>query len=320
MARESYAELDHWRRYEPHLPEELHLSSGAEPAEEWWPWREMEVHIDRLARPEAPAKVLLLHGGGGNGRLLSFYGAALWRAGYEALSPDLPGFGITRVPRKRVLDYRTWLDCVSGLVEAETESDPRPLVLLGASMGGMLAYESAARTRRVAGVAATCLLDPTQPEVRQAVARNRFLGGPGMTAMSALRPLTDPLPVPMRLVSRTSGLANDPELLRVCRADRLAAGNWMPARFLRTFMEHEPQPSPEAFDACPLLLVHPGEDRWTDISLSLRVFDRLTVKKRLVVLEGCGHLPAERPGVDQLRHAVIGFLEEVTAFARSSSV
>ena len=35
-----------------------------------------------------------------------------------------------------------------------------PLVLLGASIGGLLAYEVAARSPHVAAVAATCLLNP----------------------------------------------------------------------------------------------------------------------------------------------------------------
>ncbi|MPY81187.1 MAG: alpha/beta fold hydrolase [Actinophytocola sp.] len=47
---------------------------------------------------------------------------------------------------------------------AERAADDRPLVLFGASMGGMLAYEAAARTRQA--VVATCLLDPRDPGAR----------------------------------------------------------------------------------------------------------------------------------------------------------
>jgi hypothetical protein len=37
------------------------------------------------------------------------------------------------------------------------------------------------------------------------------------------------------------------------------------------------------------------------------------------MLENCGHLPVEQPGLTRLREAVLAFAEEVTASARSFS-
>jgi alpha-beta hydrolase superfamily lysophospholipase len=95
---------------------------------------------------------------------------------------------------------------------------------------------------------------------------------------------------------------------RSCRSDRLGGGNWVPARFLRTFMNAKPALEPEAFTVCPLLLVHPGVDRMTDIALSRRFFERLACSKRMVILEGASHMPTEHPGIDQLEAAVLEFL------------
>jgi alpha-beta hydrolase superfamily lysophospholipase len=78
-------------------------------------------------------------------------------------------------------------------------------------------------------------------------------------------------------------------------------------------MNTAPDIEPERFDLCPVLLVHPGVDRMTDISLSRRFFDRLACPKRMVVLDGASHMPTEHPGVDQLERAVLDFAAELQA-------
>ena len=40
-------------------------------------------------------------------------------------------------------------------------------------------------------------------------------------------------------------------------------------------------------------------------------FDRIKGPKELVMLENCGHLPIEEPGVTQLEEAVVGFLRKL---------
>lgn len=306
--RESYETIDHWRRYQSWFPPQWRCEGDATPSEEWWRWRGCDVHLDRFAAPDAPTKVLVLHGGGGYGRLLAPLGVALREHGYEALAPDLPGFGLTRVQAKGSISYGDWIECVGALVEAERSRDERPLVLFGASLGGMLAYEVAARTEGVAGVAATCLLDPRDAVVRDAVARNRLLSRLGAPLMQALAPIVDPIPIPIRLVGKMDRIANDHRLARLCATDPVGGGNSMPTRFLRTYLQARPAVEPEDFSACPILLAHPGEDHWTPLPLSKRFFDRLASPKRLVVLARCGHLPVEEPGVTQLEGALVEFL------------
>ena len=120
----------------------------------------------------APLRVLLLHGGGGHSALVWPLGAILANEGFEVLAPDLPQYGRTRVAGPGRVRYQDWVDLICDLVTTETDDDPRPLVVLGASLGGMLAYEVASRTGRVAAVVATCLLDLAgDPDARRAVAR-----------------------------------------------------------------------------------------------------------------------------------------------------
>jgi alpha-beta hydrolase superfamily lysophospholipase len=312
--RPRYADLDGWRLYQPFFPEAMRCTPETTPTEEWWSWNGLDVHLDRLAVPDAKLKVIVLHGAGAYGRVMAPAAVLARKHGYETLSPDLPGYGLTKVPRDRFV-YELWVDCVTALIDAELAKDPRPIVLFGVSLGGLLAYQVAARSRRVVGLVATTLADPREKAVRQGFARTQLLGSAGLSLLDALAPLADGLPMPMRWMSKMNRISNKPELAAVCERDPLGGGNWVPARFLRTLMTTAPDIEPERFDVCPVLLAHPGVDRMTEISLSRRFFDRLAAPKRMVVLDGASHMPTEHPGVDQLESAVVEF---VSALARNA--
>lgn len=308
--RPTYADLDGWRRYQGFFPERMRYSAGTTPQEEWWSWNGLDVHLDRLPVARSPLKVIVLHGAGAYGRVMAPAAVIARNHGWETVSPDLPGYGLTACPRHR-MDYALWVDCVSALIDAELARDGRPVVLFGVSLGGLLAYHAAARSRRVVGLVATTLADTREPAVRQGFARTRVLGSAGLFLLDRLRPLTDGLPLPMRFMSKMDRISNDPALARVCATDPLGGGNWVPARFLRTLMYTAPDVEPEAFHTCPVLLAHPGADRMTDISLSRRFFDRLAAPKRMVVLEGASHMPTEAPGIDQLEDSVVDFVSGI---------
>lgn len=305
----SYDQRPIWRRYQPFFPESFRCTPESTPREEWWPWRGLDVHLDRMPAPDAPLKVLVLHGAGAYGRVMAPAAVLAQRTGYETVAPDLPGYGLTRVPWRR-LDYRLWVDCVVDLIAAEQARDGRPIVLFGVSLGGLLAYQAAARSRAVAGLIATTLADPRERAVRKGFARHPLLGTAGLRVLEALRLATDALPLPMALMSRMDGISNTPALAALVKSDRMGGGNWVPARFLRTLMTEAPDLEPEAFTVCPVLLAHPGDDHMTDIALSRRFFERLGgASKRMVVLDGASHMPTEPRALDQLQSAVLDFLD-----------
>ncbi len=298
-----------WRRYEAFFPEGMRTTPESTPRESYWRWRGLDVHLDRLEVPSSPIKVIVVHGAGAYGRVMAPAAVLARRYGYETVSPDLPGYGLTRVPRRQ-LTYGLWIDCLCDLIDAELARDARPVVLFGVSLGGLLAYQAAARSRRVSALIATTLADPREREVRRGFARTPLLGTAGLWLLDKLAPLTDGLPLPMAVMSKMHRISNRPELSALVRRDRLGGGSWVPARFLRTLMTTAPALEPEQFDVCPVLLAHPGVDRMTDIALSRRFFERIAAPKHMVVLEGASHMPTEHPGVDQLEAAVLGFLRE----------
>jgi alpha-beta hydrolase superfamily lysophospholipase len=294
-----------WRQYQPFFPPRMRCAPGATPREEWWRWRGLDVHVDRM--PGAGMKVIVLHGAGAYGRVMAPAAVIAQRYGYETVAPDLPGYGLTRVAA-RDMTYGLWIDCVCDLIAAERERDGKPIVLFGVSLGGLLAYQAAARSRAVVGLIATTLTDPRQHDVRRGFARRPLLGTIGLWLLERLARLTDRLPLPMARISRMDRISNNPELSAIAMHDRLGGGSWVPARFVRTLMTTAPALEPEAFDICPVLLVHPGDDRMSDIALSRRFFERIAGPKRMVVLDGASHMPTEHPGVDQLEAAVVEFM------------
>jgi alpha-beta hydrolase superfamily lysophospholipase len=208
--------------------------------------------------------------------------------------------------------YEDWVDCVSALVRREGENDDRPLVVFGASMGGLLAYEVAARTRQVAHVVATCLLDPADPAARAAAARMPVLGRVAPTVLGRLEKLVGGLRLPIRWLVKMRAMSGDPELTQVVVRDTRGGGVRIPLGFLSSWMNFT-HTAPERFDAAPVTLAHPGADRWTPAPLSIRFLDRISTPTRVVLLENCGHYPVEEPGVSQLVTALRRVRDDVVA-------
>ena len=117
----------------------------------------------------------------------------------------------------------------------------------------------------------------------------------------------------MSLASKMSALANDPGAMKVFMKDRTSAANWVSVRFLAGYMNYAPAVEPTDFDACPVLLTQPAEDRWTPHHLSLPVLSRITkVPVDTVMLDNAGHYPLEEPGLQQMQDAIADFVTKHT--------
>jgi 3-oxoadipate enol-lactonase len=90
-----------------------------------------------------PISVALLHGVGGGRRIWdAAHGAtaqALAEAGYRVIALDLPGYGDSALP-----DGLSLAGMASAVIDSLRQLRARPAVLLGHSMGGMIAQEVAA--------------------------------------------------------------------------------------------------------------------------------------------------------------------------------
>ncbi|WP_067652338.1 alpha/beta hydrolase [Nocardia harenae] len=303
--------------YAQFLPPEFRERARVAPASTWWQWRGRRVHIARAEVPEARLRVLVLHGGGGHSGALWPLAAAVAPDDVELLAVDLPLYGATVEPNPRSVRYGDWIELVCDLVRAETARDPRPLMLFGASMGGMLAYEAASRTGAAAHVLATCLLDPADPAARRAAARTPIAARLA-PALAALEPLLGGVMVPMRLLGDLGAMSANAELTRFGARDPRGGGARVPLGFMASFLSFE-HTAPARYTGPPVTLVHPAEDAWTPPALSLRVLERIAAPTEAIMLEGCGHFPVEQPGLDQLAAAMLRLRDTVPAVSRSTS-
>ena len=302
-----------FRTYAAFLPT-TYTKNMMPPTSTWWPWRGRNVHIARAVVPDATVRVMVIHGGGG-------YSGALWPAaavvageGVEVLAPDMPLYGDTVEPHPSRVRYDDWVDLLCDLVRTERATDPRPLILFGASLGGMLAYEVAARTRQIAAVVATCLLDLSDPEARAAATRYAWMGRPAPALLRVVDPVLGGLRLPIRWMADMMNMSSDPRLSALCASDPRGGGVSVPLGFLSSWMDYR-HTAPESFDAAPVTLVAPAADNWTPPELSIRFLQRISAPTDLVMLENCGHFPIEEPGLAQCRDAMRTLLTRVAAQA-----
>lgn len=207
----------------------------------WWDWRGMGIHLERVGDPDAPRRALLFHGAGGHAEALWPFAAATAARGFEVVVPDLPGYGRTRVPHRRTVRYSDWVHLARDLTDHEQQRDSRPVLLVGASMGGMLAYEAATGTGVGDRVVVTSLLDPRDPQVRAGVARSPWLGAVARPLLRlAVGPLAN-ITVPIRWLVNMQAMSNDPALVALVVRDRRGGGNRMPLAFWPAFSPPAPQ-------------------------------------------------------------------------------
>ena len=310
--QKSYADQDAWKKLQQRMPETYQLSENELPQEYFWPWKDNQVHVDFYPRPESKAKVILLHGVGTNGRQMSLVlGHPLAQAGFETLSLDLPGYGLTQYPAKSKIVYQDWIQLVSDFVDAESKKDDRPIFLYGLSAGGMLTLHVAMQNKNIKGIIGMTFLDQQDLDVKKGTMRFSPLTTLLLPSMqiTAKTPFGG-IPLSMSLVSKMSKLTNDPQALKIMLKDRTSAGNTMSIKFLNSYMNYKPPYHVSSFVQCPVLLTQPAEDHWTPLSLSQEVLKRLSVPHEVVMLPKGGHYPVEKEALDQLKISSIEFIEK----------
>jgi alpha-beta hydrolase superfamily lysophospholipase len=303
-----------WVRLQEYLPPACRWEAGFGPKEESFRWRNSDVHVERFANPASPCKVILHHGVGTNGRLLSLVaGAPLARLGFEVAAVDMPFYGMTRNGEPGVR-WEDWVQIGAEFVEREVAADGRPVFLYGLSAGGMLAYNVACETRKVSGIMGMCFIDAGSP-----VARMRMSDRPRMDeiAFKMLSAMPDSalrgLRVPMKHLVKMKALVNDDRALRLLLKDRHSAGASVTLEFVDSMIQYKPSIAFEDFDLCPVLLLQPGEDRWTPFPVTEPFWNRLRAPKKIVTLKNAGHYPIEEPGLTQMRDAMVAFIQSLPA-------
>ena len=304
---EQYKKDSTWQDMQRYIPPENRLTESNLPQEYFLETEGFQVHIDHYKHTSPKARLILFHGVGGNGRLLSFIATPLHKAGYEVVCPDLPLYGNTQYSGK--VEYRDWIT-VGKEIASHFCQDRVPLFLFGLSAGGMLAYQVACTCENINGIIATCILDQRNTAITKATATNPAMGAIAKLVTKLLHKPFGTIKLPMKMVAKMSDISNNPALTSLLMKDQKSSGAKVPLSFLHGMLHPEIEVEPEHFLQPPFLLVHPEHDRWTDVSLSRLFFDRLACDKQLHMLPGAGHFPLEPSGLQVLEHECLTFLEK----------
>ena len=300
-----YSENAAWKELQSCLPSRNRITDEIKPNEKYRKINGMEIHIDEYER-DSNITFVILHGVGGNGRLLSFLAVPLARAGYNVICPDLPGYGYSRCDKR--VTYTDWIETGAGIV-ADELTKSRKVFLVGLSAGGMLAYNVACLQQDVSGLIVSNLLDNRDEEVRIYSAKNKFQGKYGIRLAGLLPSFLRRFKIPIKMVTNMNALVNDKEVLEVLLKDKRGAGSSVSLEFLISMMNSSPLIEPEGFERPPVLMVHPGNDLWTPLHISEKFFDRIASDKRKVILEGAGHFPVEEEALLQMEETILSFIK-----------
>ncbi len=288
------------------LAEEFGLNLKIEPQETQLRVCGHLVRVDEwLPQGKAKGTVVLVHGGGGNGRILAPAAEPIAEFGWRVLSPDLPGYGLTETAPDFDWDYAEWPKVIAEIADAQTG----PVVLMGLSMGGLTAVFAAQQSTQVSGVIATTLLDLSDPRVFALAARWRWVGHLSLFSMAKMPWLFDLLRLPLWLTTPLKAMSSNSKMQSYFLRDAFIGASWKPARFFRTLHQYQCQSWQLG---CPLLLTHPGADVWTPTELSLLVYERIEGQKHFVELSNGSHLPIEQPAYQELSAATREFLQAIS--------
>ncbi|EKJ69744.1 hypothetical protein FPSE_10060 [Fusarium pseudograminearum CS3096] len=312
----TYADQKEWKEIQAFLPKRLHFTPDHSPTEEVWHHRGHALHLDRWRNPSAEVRLIMHHGMGTNGRMMSMLlGVPLHEAGFELVAIDMPGYGCTVPAKNYVWDFDDWVKISSEFVDHEYENDKRPIALYGLSAGGGLTFHSAGLNGKVKGIIGMCFMDMRIQSVVDAACRNLLMsrvGAPSSGFMTSIG--LGSLSMPMWLTGRMSALVNNPQALQACYRDNTSANAWVTMKFLASFTSYKPAKEPAEFDVCPILWTQPAEDKWTPLWVSEAFLKGVTkVPVKTVMLEGAGHYPLEDPGLKQMSEAIVSFLKDIGA-------
>jgi alpha-beta hydrolase superfamily lysophospholipase len=250
------------------------------------------VEVRRWAAREPQRLVVLVHGYGEHIGRYAHVAEALVARGSDVVGPDHVGHGRSGGDRALVEDFETVVDDLRGVVREQRGE--LPVVMVGHSMGGLIATRYAQRHR--ADLAGLVL---TAPAVGLTPVFEGWLAGPEPPA----EPLDEAL------------LSRDPRVGEAYAGDPLVwHGGWRRPTLEAFVTADRVIAAGPPFGDLPLLYVHGAEDQLVPVELARPVVERLAgPDSAFHVVDGARHEVFNELGKEETIGLVAGFAERVTA-------
>ncbi len=250
------------------------------------------VQVGRWPADHPTRVIVLVHGYGEHIGRYGHVAEGLRARGSTVVGPDHVGHGTTAGDRVLVEDFETIVDDVRAVV-VETRGD-LPVVMVGHSMGGLIATRYAQRHRDdLAGLVLS------GPAVGLTPVFGAWLAAPELPS--------DPIDV--------ATLSRDAAVGEAYASDPLVwHGGWKRPTLEAWVAAEEAIAAGPGFEELPLLYVHGAKDQLVPVVLARPVIERLAgPDSELHVLDGARHEVFNELGKQQTIEIVASFAERVTA-------
>jgi alpha-beta hydrolase superfamily lysophospholipase len=250
------------------------------------------VQVHRWPATDAARLVVLVHGYGEHMGRYDHVAQALVARGSAVVGPDHVGHGLSPGERAVVEDFESVVDDLRAVVQVAR--DDLPVVMVGHSMGGLIAARYAQRHREdLAGLVLS------SPAVGLGPVVEGWLAAPELPS--------DPIDPAV--------LTRDPAVREAYAADPLVYHGGWKRPYLEAYLAADRAiAGGPGFGDLPLLYLHGADDQLPPVDLARPVVERLAgPDSELHVVEGARHELFNELGKAQTIESVAGFAERVTA-------
>ncbi|MCC6805968.1 MAG: alpha/beta fold hydrolase [Deltaproteobacteria bacterium] len=242
------------------------------------------IHVHTY-RPDAATvryAVVIVHGTAGHGGCYERFATTLAAIGCAVYAIDLWGHGRSGGARG-TFTMGDWLTDVDALVTLASEREAVPVVLLGASQGGEVAFAAAQIAKRAAGVICMNVLLASELALNRRVTfmRSRWAAKLGARVGDRLR-----ISLP-RVIDFAAAYREDPAVVAEKKKDPLYVWDYGFESY-RSIFAHTP-PRTAAENTTPVLVACGGNDPIVSARHCERAFDRMGGNKSFYRLDGAGH-------------------------------
>ncbi len=290
-----YSGEDFWKNY-------MENWFGAELISKWTKYvteetiisnnRKMHIEIYDAGNPNNPT-LIFAHGIAGYARLLLPFLIPIREKGYNIIAPDLQGFGYSE-GLKGDFEWDVHLQNLSDTINYAKQRFSGKIILGGASMGGPLAYATAARFGGIDALACWCLWDFSDKEFMLNETNTKKFTYLLIPIFKLLCSVMGNIRLKTYTLVSYETLSDSYEMNSLVKKDPQAGTHISLKGAASLVTQSKPDISHNEFKL-PVLIVQPGSDRMTPVKYTEKTFKKLgSEKKKYVKLDGAEHFPTNK--------------------------
>lgn len=295
MEEKKYFDKDYWKNYmDKCFGSELIDKWHEHVKEDWIKSNGKNIHLEIYDTGNLESPTLIFsHGIAGYARVLLPFLVPIREKGYNIIAPDLQGYGYND-GIKGDFEWDIHLQNLKDTVDYARKRFKGKVILGGASMGGPLAYATAARYQNVDALACWCLWDFSDKEFMLNETNTKQFTYMLMPILKILSLIIGKMRIKTYALVSYDTLSDSKELNQLVKNDP-QAGTHITLKGATSLVLHSKPDIPHHEFTIPVLVVQPGGDRMTPVKYIEKTFKQLgSNKKKYIKIDYCAHFPLEK--------------------------